>query len=286
MSKVLLSVIMPVFNREEHLSKSISSIKYLGNLSYELIIVDDGSTDNSIIAAEKEIAKNNIKNYKIIKSIENKGVSNARNKGVNNSIGDYILFLDSDDELLPEVGELVLKGVATNRDIVCYGYLINGVKSPLPKSENLFLEFLENKFSNTNTIMFKQEVIANLRFREGFPIGEDTDFWARLLYSEFSKIYINAHLAMYNFLPRAKYAEKHPFYDITLWELDFEQEIKIRLYNKYVQHKLYLQATNRKITVKNLLREKSLSLIFLYIFGQNGFLFLWKVRNFKRRILG
>src|SRR5690606_7739037 len=161
---------MPVFNRAMFLSKSISSIKYLGDLNYELIIVDDGSTDNSILVVEKEIIKNNIKNYKVIRSIENQGVSSARNKGINSSVGKYILFLDSDDELLPEAGDLILKGIDSNYDIVCYGYLVNGVKSPLPKSENLFLDFLENKFSNTNTIMCKRKTFVNLRFREGFPI--------------------------------------------------------------------------------------------------------------------
>lgn len=286
MSTVLLSVVMPVFNREKFLSKSISSVKYLSNLSYELIIVDDGSVDNSILVAEEEIVKNDIKNYKIIRSTENQGVSNARNKGINNSVGEYILFLDSDDELLPEAGELILQGIDSNYDVVCYGYLVNGVKSPLPKSENLFLDFLENKFSNTNTIMCKRKTLNTLRFREGFPIGEDTDFWARLLFSNFSKIYINGYLAMYNFSPRAKYAEKHPFFDITLWELDIDEKIKKHIYDKYMHHKLYLQAANRKILFKDLLKKKSIVLIFLYIFGQKGFLFLWNVRNAKRRVLG
>lgn len=94
MSDVFFSIIMPVYNVEKYVKQSIESVLKQTFLGYELIIINDGSTDKTL-----EICKNYAEQYKNIRIIDqiNAGVSNARNIGINKSIGKYLLFLDGDD---------------------------------------------------------------------------------------------------------------------------------------------------------------------------------------------
>ena len=92
----LVSIIMPVYNCEKYLEESITSVKKQTYKNWELIIVDDDSTDKSWNEIEK-----NTKGYedktKIINLEKNKGAANARNIGLTHSTGKYIAFLDADD---------------------------------------------------------------------------------------------------------------------------------------------------------------------------------------------
>ena len=90
----LVSVIMPAYNSEKYLGKSIESALAQAYEKFELIIVDDGSKDGTKSIVE-QYAKNDIR----IKLLEqaNQGVSAARNKGLDTATGEYVAFLDSDD---------------------------------------------------------------------------------------------------------------------------------------------------------------------------------------------
>ena len=88
------SVIMPLYNKAPYVSKAIRSILNQSFSDFELVIVDDGSTDESAEIAEQTIEGN--KNCRLIRQ-ENTGVSTARNNGVSVSNGDYLCFLDADD---------------------------------------------------------------------------------------------------------------------------------------------------------------------------------------------
>ena len=93
---ILFSVVMPVFNVEKYVREAIYSVINQNYQNYELILVDDGSTDSSGIICD-EYAKNNAK----IKTFHKKngGLSDARNYGIKKSDGRYIVLLDSDDAL-------------------------------------------------------------------------------------------------------------------------------------------------------------------------------------------
>jgi len=96
-----ISVLIPIYNKEQHIERSLSS---LVNQTYqegiECIIVDDGSSDNSLKVTEDFLNQYNGKiNFTLIKEKKNKGVAVARNTLIEQSKGDYILFLDADDEL-------------------------------------------------------------------------------------------------------------------------------------------------------------------------------------------
>ena len=92
--KDLVTIILPTFNRAHLITKCIESVLQQTYLNWELIIVDDGSTDNTEEIISKFLNHKNIKYFKIL----NSGVGNARNYGMIASSGEYITFLDSDDE--------------------------------------------------------------------------------------------------------------------------------------------------------------------------------------------
>ncbi|HZX58320.1 MAG TPA: glycosyltransferase family A protein, partial [Mucilaginibacter sp.] len=96
MDQPLVSIIIPVYNSEKHLAETISSALEQTWPNKEIIIVDDGSADNSLAIA-KSFASENVKVF----HQPNKGASAARNKGIQEAKGDYIQFLDADDLLMP-----------------------------------------------------------------------------------------------------------------------------------------------------------------------------------------
>lgn len=104
-----ITLIVPVYNEETFLRRCIDSIKNQTLPFYEVIFIDDKSTDGSakiLREAEKENP-----NFHVIEKVENMGVSSARNDGMDASHGAYITFLDSDDELLPDAHEKMLRAI-------------------------------------------------------------------------------------------------------------------------------------------------------------------------------
>ncbi|NGP43334.1 glycosyltransferase, partial [Acinetobacter sp. GC2] len=91
-----LSIIIPVYNSKDYILDCVNSIKILDNTNYEIIIVNDGSSDNSLDIINLIASEN--PRVRII-SQENKGLGGARNTGILNSNGKYVLFPDSDDRL-------------------------------------------------------------------------------------------------------------------------------------------------------------------------------------------
>lgn len=114
---VKLSIIMPVFNASEYLEMSLNSIIAQTIDDYEVIIVDDGSTDNSKNVIDSFIKKHD--NFKCI-SQENSGSGKARNNGIKNARGEYIAFLDADDKFLDDTALEKMYNIAKedNADMV------------------------------------------------------------------------------------------------------------------------------------------------------------------------
>ena len=90
----VISIIVPIYNAEEYLERCIESIKKQTYQKWELILVDDGSTDCSLQLCEKIALKDT--RIRVI-HIENLGVSMARNRGIEEAKGEYISFIDADD---------------------------------------------------------------------------------------------------------------------------------------------------------------------------------------------
>lgn len=120
-----VSIVMPVYNVENYIASSIKSVLNQTYKNFELIIVIDGSKDNSeAIAREFEKADSRVKVY----TKSNGGISDARNYGINIATGDFIYFLDSDDWIEPKLFEDNLKIIIQNNlDFIVFGFYQDNV---------------------------------------------------------------------------------------------------------------------------------------------------------------
>ena len=156
-----LSIIVPAYNAEKTIKDCIDSVvSQQTNIDYELIVINDGSTDNT-----KDIVSS-IKSEKIVLiNQENKGFSGARNAGIDASVGEYIMFLDSDDMLVGNCIESMMRKIKE-----CKADIIQGS----------YYSFLEND-SKFNYSKFKDAVLTSTKDilkAPGFP-------WAKIYKREF-----------------------------------------------------------------------------------------------------
>ena len=112
-NQVLVTFVVPVYNTQDYLSECIDSILSIRGKNYEILIIDDGSTDESRSICERYLAHDNIHLF----SQSNKGVSAARNVGIENAKGKYITFVDSDDKI--RISDLSF--LNSNKDLYCLG---------------------------------------------------------------------------------------------------------------------------------------------------------------------
>lgn len=180
----MISVIVPIFNAEKYLHRCIKCILAQDYTDYELLLIDDGSTDNSgTICDEYAIKDNRIRVF----HKENGGVSSARNWGLDNAIGEYIMFVDSDDYMLPGMLEVMLSTLESKKaDLVICGTTetgggywrpiadVNYSKNQLKES---FVSLLHTELlSPPWNKIYKKEIIRSNRFCEDISFGEDLLF--------------------------------------------------------------------------------------------------------------
>lgn len=118
----MLSIIIPMYNCELYINECLKSIfesnsDYLENI--EVILINDGSSDNTLQVCNEYVKKHKTQKIKII-SIENHGVSYARNLGIKNSSGEYIMFLDSDDYLSSETFNIIFNKINSGNDVIFF----------------------------------------------------------------------------------------------------------------------------------------------------------------------
>lgn len=204
-----VSIIVPVYNAEKYLSQCIESIINQTYKNLEIILVNDGSKDNSEFIC-KEYQKKDFR-IKLISDI-NHGVSYARNQGLKDSVGEYVLFVDSDDNINENyVYSLMEKTLEDDYDIVISGYkefgkeVINVVLSE--EKEDLLTgtlrkdyKFLEMFLITPWVKLYKTSIIKkyNIKFPEDFRIGEDQVF--NLLYLKYVKKYKFINKPLYNYI--------------------------------------------------------------------------------------
>lgn len=210
MNRPFFSIIIPVYNAENTLDQAILSIINQNFKSLEVILINDGSNDQSKEKIYYYASKDNRILY-INKS--NGGVSSARNSGLLKAKGKYILFLDSDDFYLGEVFEHLSKYLIENNniDMVFFGYSTNNKKIKLADTKNkcyeisdfkhYFKYFLDNDLINQPwNKVYRTKIIQEnkILFREGLHIGEDLLFNLSYIDRIDSIGYIDACFVKYN----------------------------------------------------------------------------------------
>ena len=181
----MISVIIPTYNRGNLIKRAINSILNQTYQNIEIIVVDDCSNDNT-----EEVVKGiNSSKIKYIKHEKNYGACRARNTGIENASGDYIAFLDSDDEWLSDKLEKQLKFM-NDKDadiVICNFYYDKHGKKTLKidKDHSEVIrkeEILASNWVTTGSILVKKEVIMDINgFDESLARYQDWDLILRIM---------------------------------------------------------------------------------------------------------
>lgn len=162
--KIQVSVVVPAYNREKTIERCIHSIRRQTMQPYEIILVDDGSTDKTVILAENMHCQ-----YLKILRQNHKGAQAARNLGILNAKGNYIAFLDSDDEWLPEMLEKEIQYLLnTNGERAVYadGYNEKNGKRSLRKLQgytgDLYNFLLLHEGPMFQSLLVKKEILIKV----------------------------------------------------------------------------------------------------------------------------
>lgn len=231
MNNPLISVIVPVYNTEKYIRKCIESILRQTFTDFELILVDDGSTDNSGAICDEYAEKDNrVRAF----HQENRGVCSARNKGLDNAKGTYVAFVDSDDYIRDIGLEFLLNDIINyNADISCSAPGRKKVSFEesvcrIWKGTDALKKSL-NDNGNTRSVcrkLYRKSFIDNIRFEEGRSIHED-GFFMFLCFMK-QPVVVLRNIAMYHYTANpdsashAEFSEK--FFDI-LYFADRKKEI-------------------------------------------------------------
>ncbi|OFX56524.1 MAG: hypothetical protein A2046_14275 [Bacteroidetes bacterium GWA2_30_7] len=234
----LVSIIIPCYNAEKWIAVTIQSVINQTYYNWELIIVDDGSTDKSA-----EIIKTFEDKRITYFQIENSGVSTARNYGANNAKGDFIGFLDADDIFFPENISKKLNFLIENKKRFVYSYIIiedtvsnsseikkNIITNPLKQ----LLEFCENSSIGlgSNVIMYKSLFDEVGGFDKNLSTSADWDILVRIAkIAEFG--YIPEPLISYRLNPNQMHK------NIKLMENDMLYAFKKAWENNIFESKKY-----------------------------------------------
>ena len=222
MKEYLLSVIIPVYNVEKYIEQTVKSVLNQTFTNSEIVIVDDGSVDNSV-----NIVKALQKDCDRIKIIEqkNSGASAARNRGIEEASGKYIIMMDSDDTIEPEMHEYMIRQAEEKSAdmVICnFSTIENGGKTVTLNKLNypydmlLDREYIEkeviyysvcktdkSKFVNEHcTVMLKREILINndVRYNEHQSKEEDKPFLMHCLKYAQSLVFVEG--AYYNYFKR------------------------------------------------------------------------------------
>ncbi|MDO5557053.1 MAG: glycosyltransferase family 2 protein [Clostridia bacterium] len=242
-----ISIIIPVYNTEKYLRKCLDSVINQNYNNYEIIIVNDESTDGS----QKIIDEYEKRYSQKIKAFfkKNEGISEARNFGVSKARGDYITFVDSDDyidcNMLSKMSE---KAEEKNFDIV-----LSNLKYVYPKKEvvvssgikkDIFGKELKGEIINILPAMcgklIKKEMFEDLKFKKNIWF-EDLEIYFRM-YTKIKSVGV-IDKAYYNYIQRINsitYTYNEKLYDlINNWEDIIDFYIKENIFNEYKEELEY-----------------------------------------------
>lgn len=192
----MFSVIIPLYNKSYGIVRAIESVLNQNHVvEYEIVIVNDGSTDDSILKIQKYLKKTNIK----LINQKNSGVSVARNVGINNAKYNLICFLDADDwwesNFFSTLSNLIISYPVENFFLMGYQKVINNQIKPvvLCKKIKIYdkfgMYFLNTRGLVTPSIVVRKEIlIEEGLFPEGVTLSEDLYLWSKII-SKYSVVY-------------------------------------------------------------------------------------------------
>ena len=212
MENIKISVIIPVYNVDKYIGQCLDSIVNQTYKNLEIIIVNDGTKDNSMRVVEKYLSDKRIK----IINKENGGLSSARNKGMEEVTGEYISFVDSDDWIELDTYERLIKNL-TNEDVIIFNH---------SRVEDSTGEVIESKHIKDNEMIELQE---NFRY-----------LYAKIAHSCWNKLYKTEYLKR----------NKFKFFEILYEDVFFNLEVIYSTNNiKILNESFYNYRVNRKDSI-------------------------------------
>ena len=214
----LISIVIPIYNAEKYLEECLNSIKNQTYKNFEVIMVNDGSKDDSETICMNFLRSDSRFRYK---KKANGGVSSARNLGLDNVKGDYITFIDADDWVDENHLEILIDGIIKNNCEVAISsymqfintretyliniysnqekYLLNYGKMNREKflTELPKLISINNSFNCAVSKLFSRRLVEDIRFDSNIIYAEDLDFYFKLYLKVNNFIFINAETYIY-----------------------------------------------------------------------------------------
>lgn len=209
-----ISVIVPIYNKEKHIRNLLKSIKRQTYEDFELILVNDGSTDKSMEIVEEELKDLKCK-YTVINK-ENGGQSTTRNRGIKEAEGKWIVMLDSDDAIQEDYLKILFESVENCKaDVgICDIKMVDDCnifseserthKLEIKDGKEFFKDFILHKISiGPNSLIIKKNLLDeyNIKFNEKSRYSEEFIFITELLYNANKVVHVKEEL--YNYCLRS-----------------------------------------------------------------------------------
>lgn len=261
----LLSIIVPIYNTEKYLDSCIESILHQDYKNIEILLIDDGSTDNSGDICDQYAIRD--KRVRVVHQ-KNQGQGAARNTGISFAKGNYITFVDSDDKINSDLYSIGINIMESASDIDIYQFpcmkIINGnhdkaqyvLKKIVFGGEQAFIDWLNthaisnyvcNKIFRASYLL-KFRFPTNMIFEDRFIMSDILDQCKRIYINDKGMYYYNIHEAQTTQRPR------DPFFLSSLIKADLNIVIKIKNYKSLRSH--YIERFSNCIYYKKLLENQ------------------------------
>jgi glycosyltransferase involved in cell wall biosynthesis len=241
----MFSIVVPLYNKERSVSRAIESVLEQNYANFELIIVNDGSTDNSLDVIKK------VKDERIkIINKKNGGVSSARNVGIENANTDWICFLDADDYWKPNHLEIIAELQSNYQEAKIYSTLvcensekgIQFIENSLPDD---FEGYINNYFSlaskgtifhSSSVCAYKKALLEIGSFDTNLKHGEDLDVWFKLMINN-KGVVKKISTAVYDLLGENRAMHLKCIYEKHLLsKIDDYRSIKVPNLNEFIDY--------------------------------------------------
>lgn len=301
-----VSVIVPMWNREKLIERCLNSILNQTEKPGELIVVDNNSTDDSYGVVENWINRHKDRDitFKLLKE-EMPGAYAARQKGFENANGEWVIFFDSDDEMLPQLLERAQSVIKNNQetDLVCWKCRIfqldGSTKIPPFSTENPIENHLIHTLLRPQGYIIRKKFLEKVEgWKKSIPVWDDYELGLRILLENPKVIGINEVLALIysqtESITGEDFSSKEGMWEATLDEMELmtrksshpekRRILKILNYRRVILAAHYYKENNKSVA-KKLLQKAFLNsslwgkiiLSFSYLYTGQGFRGVWRI---------
>lgn len=247
MSEKLVSIIIPIYNVEAYIKRCLMSVVNQKYKNIEIILVDDCGSDNSMNYALSYIDTLSDINYKVIRHSANRGLSSARNSGIDVCAGEYIFFLDSDDDLPYEAIDLLIHRIEIDQSEIAIGgmnwiypncsKLYIGKKTHVIGNNNILSYSVKHSFPlmGCNKLIKKDFLINNaLYFKEN--IYHEDLLWSFFLLSKLTSLsVVDSNTYNYYIRPNSITTNALTFQKKRSFQVIVDEMLKVNMENKYIK---------------------------------------------------